>query len=412
MFKAYPRHGVNLSAGCYSAALKTLFRLSVLRGSKVKAFEESFAEYIGVSHALAVSSGRAAIYLACKALGLKEGDEFLMPAYTFHIVPLVIKACGLKPVFIDVLPGSYNIDPALIEKNLTDRAGALMVTHMYGQPCEMESILKIADRHGLKIIEDCAHACGATYSGRKVGSFGDAGVFTFAMAKNMPCFGGGMITTKDAGIFKQLTGMIHTPASGMYKSLFKELLGTTINYLCTRRAVFPLFIFPLMRILNALGSRAYDSEPGRETVSSGEVKTRYLTRLTNLQGAVGLHQLTRIDKINDTVNRNAQVYNRELEGVEGIEIPQVPPGRTHTFLYYRVEASDRENLRQKLFRKGVDTAPDDMSDCTTLAPFKDYGVELPVASKLPSRILELPNNPSLKEKNILHISRSVKDALT
>ena len=204
MWRAYPRHSVNLSWGCFSDVLSVLMRGEVLQGTAVEEFEERFAEFIGVRHAVGVSSGRAALYLAIKSLGLAEGDEIIMPAYTFHIVPLVVKACGLKPVFVDVLPDTYNMDVSLIDKSITARTKAILATHMYGQPCDLEPVLQIAAEKDLKVIEDCAHALGAVYEGRKVGSFGDIGAFTFAMAKNMPCFGGGMLTTNDSQLYERL----------------------------------------------------------------------------------------------------------------------------------------------------------------------------------------------------------------
>ena len=134
MWKAYPRHSVNLSAGCYSAVMRVLIHRKVLQGPQVEAFERHFADYIGVRHALGVSSGRAALYVALRALRFREGDEIIMPAYTFHIVPLVIKACGLKPVFVDVLPDTYNMDVSLVEKKITPKTKGILPTHMYGQP--------------------------------------------------------------------------------------------------------------------------------------------------------------------------------------------------------------------------------------------------------------------------------------
>ena len=164
MWKAYPRHSVNLSAGCYAALLGTVLRGEALQGTEVERFEAAFAKYIGVPRAIGVSSGRAALYLALKALGLKAGDEVLMPAYTFHIVPLVIHACGLKPVFVDVDPDTYNLNIALIEKFLTPNTKAILATHIYGQPCDMAPILQIARARKLIVLEDCAHACGAGFA--------------------------------------------------------------------------------------------------------------------------------------------------------------------------------------------------------------------------------------------------------
>jgi dTDP-4-amino-4,6-dideoxygalactose transaminase len=387
-----------------------MFRGQVLRGPEVEQFEQEFAEYIGVRHAIGVSSGRAALYLALKALGLKEGDEIIMPAYTFHIVPLVIHACGLKPIFIDVDPHTYNIDVSRIEKYITPKTRGISATHMYGQPCELDPILEIAEKHKLKVLEDCAHALGADYKGQKIGSFGDLGLFTFAMAKNMPCFGGGMMTTNDSELYQRLLEMVKLPESSRQKSLWKEVITTTVSYGLTLPVVFPFFTYPVMRLLSAFGLQAFDSEPGQETVSSSEIQSRFPTRLTNLQAAVGLHQLTRIETINTQVSQNAHLYNKNLQDQPGIKTPVVSSERTHTFLYYRLEVEGRQKLRSRLFPKGVDTRPDDMSDCTTLTPFREYAVDVPVVRELPKKILEIPNNPHMHEDDVLYVARCIQEA--
>lgn len=410
MWKAYPRHSVNLSAGCYTALLGTVLRGEVLQGTEVERFEAAFAKYIGVPHAIGVSSGRAALYLALKALGLKAGDEVLMPAYTFHIVPLVIHACGLKPVFVDVDPDTYNLNIALIEKFLTPNTKAILATHIYGQPCDMEPILQIARARKLIVLEDCAHSCGAEYQGQKVGSFGDLGLFTFAMAKNMPCFGGGMITLKDETVYRRLMAQIKLPDANRRKGLWKEVLSTTINFTMTLPPLFSFVTFPLMLAAKALKPQAFESESGQETVSSAQAQSTFPTRLTNLQAAVGLHQLTRLDAINAAVSRNARRYNQELGGLPGVKVPAVSAGRTHTFLYYRLEVDALDRLKSAVFPHGVDTRPDDMSDCTTLAPFRDQAVNVPVAQKLPARILEIPNNPRMTEDDVRRVAQRIRQA--
>ncbi len=166
----------------------------------------------------------------------------------------------------------------------------------------------------------------------------------------------------------------------------------------------------MMRLLSSKESYAFDQESGQETVSASEVQGTFPTRLTNLQAAVGLHQLTRIDVINKRVSRNAHVYNAELQGVPGIKTPAVSAGRSHTFLYYRLEVDNLQQLRAKLFPKGIDTRPDDMSDCSALPPFKDVPLKAPVGHRLPKRILEIPNNPRMKENDVRYVAQCIKNA--
>lgn len=411
MWKAYPRHSVNLSPGCYATLLETLVRGEVLEGPHVPDFESAFARYVGTRYAVGVSSGRAALYLALQALGFDPGDEIIMPAYTFHIVPLVIDACGLKPVFVDVREGTYNIDVSQIEACITPRTRAILATHMYGQPCDMEFIGEIAATNDLMVLEDCAHALGARYGVRMVGSLGDLGLFTFAMAKNMPCFGGGMLTTSDRRIYENLMRIIRPPSSGRLKGVFKEVSVTTANYVATLSWVFSLGIYPLMRLLAMTGSNAFDPQPGQESVSVAEVKGQYPTRITNLQAAVGRFQLRRIDDFNARLNDNARRYNQLLADTPAVMLPSLAPGRSHTFLYYRIRVKNRQALRRALMAMRVDTRDDDMSDCTRLAPFCRDAHPLPVTSRLPAELLEIPNNPRLKWVDVDTIAGCIKKAV-
>ena len=409
MWKAYPRHSVNLSAGCYTALLGAVRRGAVLQGPDVKKFEDDFAAYIGVRHAVGVSSGRAALYLALQALDLQPGDEIIMPAYTFHIVPLVIHAYGLKPVFVDVLPGSCNMNPDQIEGNITPRTRAILATHMYGQPCDMERIAAIAKDRQLYLLEDCAHALGTRYGGRRVGAIGDIGLFTFALAKNMPCFGGGMITAKDDAIYQRLMEMIQTPTDNRRKGLRKEIFKTSANYFATLPLIFSTMIYPMMRLLSMLGLAAFDSEPGQETVSSVDVQNQYPTRITNLQAAVGCYQLGRIEAINAKLEDNARRFNSLLQGIPSIDLPLDADGKSRALLYYRIKVQKRKALRGALLKRHVDTMADDMSDCTQLAPFRADAPSVPVAASLPAGLLEIPSNQHLTPKDIVYIAECIKE---
>lgn len=409
MWKAYPRHSVNLSAGCYAAVMGAIRRGAVLLGPDVERFEDDFASYIGVRHALGVSSGRAALYLALQTLELAPGDEIIMPAYTFHIVPLVINAYGLTPVFVDVLPGSYNMNPDLIEASITPRTRAILATHMYGQPCDMQRIEAIAKEHQLYLLEDCAHALGTRYEDRRVGAIGHIGLFTFALAKNMPCFGGGMLTTNDDELYAKLNRLVQSPSESRVKGLRKEVLKTSANYFATLPLIFSAIVYPMMRILSAVGLAAFDSEPGQETVSSTEVQQAYPTRITNLQAAVGCYQLGRIEAINAKLEDNARRYNSLLADIPSIGLPVEDSKASRAMLYYRIKARQRQALRRALLKRRIDTMADDMSDCTRLSPFRNAAYQAPVAAALPASLVEIPSNQHLTPKDIAYIAGCIKD---
>ena len=179
-----------------AAVLNTLASTQYVLGKEVAAFEEEFAAFCDTRHAVAVNSGTSALHLALLAIGLKPGDEVITVASTFVATVAAIDYVGARPVFVDVDPDTLNMDPRLIEARITERTKAILAVHLYGHPADMDPILEIAHRHGLKVIEDAAQAHGAEYKGRRVGGIGDLGCFSFYPGKNLgACGEGGMVVT-------------------------------------------------------------------------------------------------------------------------------------------------------------------------------------------------------------------------
>jgi dTDP-4-amino-4,6-dideoxygalactose transaminase len=185
-------------------------------GPEVEEFYRQFGQWLGVPHVFGASSGRSAFQLALEALGLEKGAEIIFPIFTFPVMPMVAQMLGYKPVFCDVNPQTYNAGPEHIEPKITAKTGAILATHLFGQPCPIREVAALARRRKLRLMEDCAHACGVRVGGKQVGTFGDIGVFSFAEGKNMPCFGGGAIATADPDIAEagllDLDEMVADPA--------------------------------------------------------------------------------------------------------------------------------------------------------------------------------------------------------
>lgn len=405
MRRAIPRHSVNLSVEAFETILKAIGSGQVLEGCHLPRFEDRFARYIGVNHAIGISSARAGLCLALGALGLKPDDEVILAAYNFHIIPLIIRAVGLRPVFVDADPKTYNIDISSLQKSISRKTRAVIVTHLFGRPCDIEPILKITKRHNLKTIEDCAHSLGADYEGRKVGSFGHIGLFSFGTGKNMPCFGGGMITTDDDIIFARMKeGLSGCPDRS---HLISNILRTSLLYLITHPRIFPYALYPFIRILSALGSDLIDKSMEEEVAVPSKVPPPF--KLANLQAAVGLQQLSKLDATNERSMQNAKLFNKELRTIKSIEIPEACPRAKHIYLYYRILKEDAEIFRRKLLGKGIDTKRDDMSNCAGLDVFAPGNTDCPVARRLPARSVELPNAASLTQSDILYISKCIRE---
>lgn len=178
---------------------------SYILGTQVKMFEESFAFYLGVKHAIGVASGTDALHIGMRALGIGKGDEVITVSHTAVATVAAIVMTGATPVLVDIEPQTFTINTDLIEKAITKKTKAILPVHIYGKPCDMDAIMAIAKKHSLYVVEDCAQAAGAVYKGKKVGSIGDIGCFSFYPTKNLGCFGdGGAITTNNSKVNKTL----------------------------------------------------------------------------------------------------------------------------------------------------------------------------------------------------------------
>src|SRR5436853_305944 len=176
----------------------------LILGPDIERFERAFEQRLGSGTAIATSYGRMAFFHILGALNLPPGSEIILPALTFWVIPELARVAGLRPVFADIDRDTFTLDPASFERAITPRTRAVVPTHLYGLPCDMDPILAIARRHGLAVIEDCAHALGATYRGQQVGTFGDGALFSFQTLKPLNAFGGGMALVRDPEIARRV----------------------------------------------------------------------------------------------------------------------------------------------------------------------------------------------------------------
>jgi perosamine synthetase len=268
-------------------------------------------------------------------------------------------------------PVTYNAGPEHIEPKITERTGAVLATHLFGQPCPIGEIADLTRNRGIRLLEDCAHACGVRVNGRQVGTFGDVGIFSFAEGKNMPCFGGGAIATSDEGIAERAGKILAGAAIPDAGAIIRQAASVWAKWLLTRPLVFGLTAYPVLRLKLALGKPLMDSPVGDELLDAFVGSRPRITRMSNLQAALGLLQLQHIDGFNRGARRNANTLTENLGTV-----PMVRPPKTsdeHVYVYYplSVEAGRRDDLRTFLLRHGVDSKTSDMADCTRLEAFRD-----------------------------------------
>jgi dTDP-4-amino-4,6-dideoxygalactose transaminase len=334
---------------------RVLARSSFILGPDVLKFEEDFAEYLNVSHCIALNSGTAALQLSLLALGIGHGDEVITVPNTFIATAEAISAVGARPVFVDVDPISYTMDPAMVEDAVTSRTKALLPVHLYGQAADLDPLFAIAGRHNLAVVEDACQAHGATYHGRKVGTLGIAGCFSFYPGKNLGCLGeGGAVVTNDPGIAEQV------------------------------------------RLLRDHGSiRKYEhSIPG------------YNFRMEGLQGGFLSAKLQYLDSWNERRRQAAKKFDELLSG-SGVIPPAEMPYARHVYHLYVIQTEDREALRQRLSAAEIETGLHYPIPVHLQEAYSRLGYQtgsFPVSESLCRCVLSLPMHPYLTDEQLEYVA--------
>ena len=367
-----PRRCVNLPPGSLMTLVGSIFGKKVQEGPAIEEFYRKFATWLDVSHVFGAASGRSAFQLGLESLGLAKGSEIIFPVFTFPVIPLVAKLLGFQPVFCDVDPKTYNSGPEHIEKKITDKTGAVLATHLFGQPCPIQQIADLAQQRDIRLLEDCAHACGVRVDGKQVGTFGDIGIFSFAEGKNMPCFGGGAIATSNDDIAQRAAAILSVTSKPSSNAVTKKAVSVWIMWLLTRPFIFGISAYPVLRLKLLLGQPLMDSAVGDDLLETFAKSNPQISPFSNLQGATGLLQLNHIDDFNEGARRNAGILTQMLKDVPGIQAPDTVEG-DHIYVYYplTLDPAKRDDLRNYLLKNGFDSKTTDMSDCTALKVFQE-----------------------------------------
>jgi len=324
----------------------------------VQEFEEAFAAYIGVPHAVATSSGTTALQAALEALGIGAGDRVVTTPFTFAATSHAIVHAGARPVFADVDPATGNLNPAAVEAVVRQEgAKAVIAVHLYGLPCDMHALGDVARRHGLLLIEDCAQAHGAAFRGRKAGSFGDAAIFSFYPTKNMTTGEGGMILTRDPEVARRARLLVDPRTEEEY-------------------------------VYSVIG---------------------YNFRMTDVAAAMGLPQLHRLEEMNEARRRNARTLTAGLRGLPWLSPPVESEGATHVYTAYTVRARAREAFMTHLAREGIGHKIFYPMLIPHTPAYRRLGFDgsFPAAEALTREVLSLPVHPALSGEDLQRITEVV-----
>lgn len=330
-------------------------------GPRVKAFEEAFAAFSGCRYGVATTNGTTALAVALQAAGVQPEDEVITSPFTFIATANSIMHVGARPVFADIDPLTYNLDPESVAAVLKEypRAKALLIVHLYGQACDMARLMPLVERHGLILVEDCAQAHGASHEGILVGSFGRAAAFSFYATKNMTTGEGGMVTTNSPDVAEKVRKLVNHGRAGQY----------------------------------------YHDEIG------------YNHRMTDLAAAIGLVQLGRLPGFNERRRVNAAYLDRRLAGLPQVRTPMVAPGATHVYHQYTIRAERRDQLRESLLAQGVGSGviyPIPLHQQPPYARLLGH-LSLPYSEEAAQQVLSLPVHPGLTEHDLERVAGAVRE---
>jgi len=411
MFKAYPRHSVDISSKEYKKILTLLFSYKMFSGDYTSQFELMFSDYINTHFSISMPSARLGLYALLKYFNFPEGSEAIITPFTHWSIFTVIKSCRLKPIFVDIDEHTYNIHPSLVKKHITRNTKLLILTHMWGQPCEMDVFVELKREFNIKIIEDCAMACGSNYNNKKVGSFGEASIFSFGKAKALSTFGGGMLCTDNVDIYEYIREFSADFHYEKPSSLTIAMLNSILANILTRPHIFYFSMYPILRLFNMRDPYNPIEHKKDTSIILDEIPHSWKVKLSNIQAAVGIEQLKRLDECNQKRIENARILNNILSHIKDIGVPLAIPKAKHIYLYYAVLIKKKINidtLREKLIALGVDSQLHELTTPRELKLFGFDSSDYPVFDNVSQNLLIIPNGIYLAAKDALYISNAFK----
>ncbi|MCM8786990.1 MAG: DegT/DnrJ/EryC1/StrS family aminotransferase [Candidatus Omnitrophica bacterium] len=342
-----------------SVIKKVLNKGQYILGDEVKNFEKEFAKYLNIKYSVGLASGTDALKIALKSLGLSPEDEVILPANVYPTA-FGVREAGVKIKLVDVNLDTYNLDLNLLEKTITEKTKAVIIVHLYGQPADLDSILSIAKKYNLFVIEDCAQAHGAEYKGKKVGTFGDVGCFSFYPTKPLGAYGdGGMIVTNNKRIFEK-----------------------------------------------TLALRMYGEKKRYQSVTFG-----YNSRIDEIQAAILRIKLKYLNRWNKERRKKAILYKKELKKIREIKVPLEIKHSEGVYHLFVIRAKKRNDLKRYLEKKGIITGIHYPLPIHLVESFRYLGYkngDFPVSEKLSAEVLSLPLYAEINSEKIKYVTEEIK----
>lgn len=401
---AIPRQRIRLPQGAWRGALAGLISGDLWEGDDVSRLEAEVAEFMSSADAVAVPSGRAGFRFLFDSLGIEPGAEVICSAFGYPVVPFIVKTLGYKLRFVDCELETLGMDPVLLAEACSERTAVVIATHLYGIPCRIDRIAEICRSTDTRLIEDCAHCFGASVGGQKVGTFGDAGCFSFETSKVVNTMGGGIVTVSDPAVGARLRDKVLAESPNGFKWLARRLVRTSFEAAVTHPVLFNLGVYQALR----LASR---SDEGEERFASGyagdEVSLKgKMGRFTNYQAKLALRQIETIEARNQRRTHNAE---RLIESLDGVLPLQKPASRSAgdyaNYMLVTILAKRISALTRALLKRGVDSKHLYMKDCSRI--FEGAGT-FPNAARAEREVMHLPAFPEMSDAQVDRVAAAVR----
>ncbi len=402
MFAPHPRFRIYTRPKSYWSFFSDLILGRLKKGSDVEKLERLLIEKFNVSEAVCVSMARVGIYLTIKHL-IKPGQGVIMSPYTVaDVVNMVISAGGV-PVFADIEQETCNINPKEVERLIDDKTGAVLITHLHGAAAPAFEILEICRQHHLPMIEDAAQAFGAVLNGKRLGTIGDAGIYSFGMYKNINSWYGGAVVSDNENLINKIRQEVnqynYQSSTFILKKILKGLLTDTLTH--------PFIFKPLTYWLFRYGFLHDIRWINRQVEIELDVKRRdvlpfhYLARYTPFQARLALAQLDRIDLENNVRVKKAEIYYEGLKDISGLVLPpKSNSSSANIYPVFAVQCQNRKKLLKYLMRQQRDVAAQHLKNCADLPSFSDFYQDCPNARKTANEVIFLPLYPRYPNSEI------------
>jgi dTDP-4-amino-4,6-dideoxygalactose transaminase len=409
-----PFFSIDFRSAEWGAYLAALLGGQVRFGRKTDELATLLRERYGSDrHVALLPSARTGFALLVGEL-FREGDEVIVPAMGFPLYVKILIQHGVRPVFVDVEKDHFTIDCEMIREAVTTRTRGILVTHMFGHPCDMERIAGLCREFGLKLIEDCAQSCGSYYNGRETGTFGDAALVSTSVMKVPTTLGGGVLITPDHDLYTRICNRLASPENSLsWERFLRYYLFGLVSILNSYPALYSMLshrVFGLMKSRNPhLLRKILYSGLGLNAPFSVWERPRF----ANYQAAVGCVQFRRAEQMDAVRREYAGELNRQLQSVESLQLPFEGDGCRWNWQYYvvGVKSGSPQRLLDDMFRKGIHLMQEDVWDCTRYPFSGEYFRECPVASSANPTLIRIQNNSLLKAGQISSITKELKRCL-